>query len=90
MQQSAALIEESLFNKLFQHLLHIKQSYFDAHSDEDLIFRFLDKLRVRHFFSEPYLSQFIDALLTIPYLAILFTSPLLWALACCLLESVIT
>lgn len=70
--RAAAAFEETFFNKLFLHLLHIEQAYFDAHSKEDLVFRFLDKLNVRNYFSVELLGSVVDSVLVLAYMMVLY------------------
>ena len=41
--------ELDFFSKFFQHLIRLKQSYFDAHKREDFIHRFQENLKIRDF-----------------------------------------
>lgn len=60
------------FGNFFRHFMYLKQSYFDNHSAEDLIFRFSDNQRVRQFLAPNTIRTFIDVLFIFAYLLLCF------------------
>jgi ATP-binding cassette subfamily B protein len=64
--------ELDFFSRFFDHFIHLRQSYFDAHKREDFINRFQENLKIRKMFSASVLQSFIDALLTINLFVALF------------------
>jgi ATP-binding cassette subfamily B protein len=64
--------ELDFFSRFFEHFLHLRQSYFDAHKREDFINRFQENLRIRKIFSTSVLQSFIESLLAINIVIVLF------------------
>ena len=64
--------ELDFFSKFFHHFIHLDQAYFDAHRREDLINRFQENLKIRNIFSPSVLQLFIESVLVVNWLAVLF------------------
>ncbi len=64
--------ELDFFSRFFHHFIHLEQSYFDAHRREDFINRFQENLRIRKAFSPTVMQAFVDVVLVVNWLLVLF------------------
>ena len=64
--------ELDFFSKFFHHFIHLDQSYFDAHRREDFINRFQENLKIRNIFSPSVMQLFIESVLVVNWLLVLF------------------
>lgn len=60
------------FGNFFRHFIYLEQRYFDSHSSEDLVFRFLDNQRLRQFLAPGTIRTFIDVTFIFAYLILCF------------------
>jgi ATP-binding cassette subfamily B protein len=60
------------FGNFFRHFIYLKQTYFDGHSSEDLIFRFAENQRVRQFLAPNTVRVFVDVIFILAYLILCF------------------
>jgi len=60
------------FSRFFRHLIHLTMGYFDGHKREDFINRFHENLKIRNLFSGTVAQSFIDSLLAVNFVLILY------------------
>lgn len=74
--------EHYYFSSLFDHIIRLKQKYFDRYKKEDIINRFSENNRLRSFLSARLLDSFFNSVFLLIYLLILFLlSPVLFVIA---------
>lgn len=64
--------ELNFFSRLFRHLIHLAQSYFDTHKREDFVNRFQENLRIRNLLSPSFLQSILDFIFIINFIIVLF------------------
>ncbi|PIE79394.1 MAG: hypothetical protein CSA15_03230 [Candidatus Delongbacteria bacterium] len=64
--------ELKFFSTFFNHLMSLKQSYFDSHKREDFINRFQENLKIRSIFSPGIIQSILDVVFIVFYLISLY------------------
>jgi len=70
--KASVRFEFVFFKKLFEHLIQLKQSYFDAHRKEDLLQRFEENLKIRGGFSTNVLQSIMDLIFVVNFVVVMF------------------
>lgn len=64
--------DKELMSSLFKHLLHLPYKFFTNRSSGELIFRMNSNVYIRQLLSQRIISIFIDSLLAVAYLIVMF------------------